>query len=193
MNETHSRSFYFDESRFACTINLLRTAWCYLISISSFWFWQASFLSVGLFWQMCRPSQHRVVWLDVHESPWILTSFFPCTRHLWQICHPSEHSVVLLDSCIWSRYASFCIFDGLFCHVCLFSQHRVVLLDFYDWMLRYVTPHQEELHQVLAAIATSVTELTPPDTVLTLVKVRLYICIYIYIYACMYVICCSVL
>ena len=50
------------------------------------------------------------------------------------------------------------------------AHHRVVLLEFYEWMVRYITPQQESLHSVLASLATSVTELTPPDTVLTVVR-----------------------
>jgi protein SDA1 len=49
------------------------------------------------------------------------------------------------------------------------ATHRIVLLEFYDWMLRYLTPQQLELHQLLAALATSVSPLTPPDAVLSLV------------------------
>ena len=44
-----------------------------------------------------------------------------------------------------------------------------MLLEFYDWMRRYLTPSQEEVHKLLAIVATSVTELTPPDTALALV------------------------
>jgi len=83
-------------------INPLSTAWCDLISISHFWFGQASFLSVGLFWQKCRPSQHRVVWLDVHESPWILTRLFSFVQVTYDKCviplsTASYYSILIFD------------------------------------------------------------------------------------------------
>ena len=34
------------------------------------------------------------------------------------------------------------------------AHHKVVLLDFYDWIPKYVSPKQEELHTILAALAT---------------------------------------
>jgi protein SDA1 len=49
------------------------------------------------------------------------------------------------------------------------QEHGVLLLEFYEWMRRYLTPSQEEVHKLLAIVATSVTELTPPDTALVLV------------------------
>ncbi|EKX41505.1 hypothetical protein GUITHDRAFT_112478 [Guillardia theta CCMP2712] len=52
----------------------------------------------------------------------------------------------------------------------IMSVHQLILLDFYDFMSRFLQPSQEELHKVLAIIAQSVTSLTPPETISTLLK-----------------------
>ena len=39
----------------------------------------------------------------------------------------------------------------------IMSVHQLILLDFYDFMSRFLQPSQEELHKVLAIIAQSVT------------------------------------
>eukprot|EP00960_Hanusia_phi_P056580 763318-Hanusia_phi.AAC.1 len=52
----------------------------------------------------------------------------------------------------------------------IMSVHELILLDFYDSTSCYLQPSQEELHKVLAIIAQSVTSLTPPETISSLVK-----------------------
>jgi protein SDA1 len=52
----------------------------------------------------------------------------------------------------------------------IMAEHRVAILEFYDWVVRYLTPQQQDLHKILAAVASSITVLTPPDTVGALIE-----------------------
>jgi protein SDA1 len=53
----------------------------------------------------------------------------------------------------------------------LIGIHKLLLLGFYDWVLKYLQPHQKDVTLVLVMVAQSAHELVPPDVMEPVVKV----------------------
>ena len=52
----------------------------------------------------------------------------------------------------------------------LIGVHRLILLNFYDYLIPYLKPHQKEVTSILAFAAQSSHELVPPDALETVVQ-----------------------
>jgi SDA1. len=52
----------------------------------------------------------------------------------------------------------------------MIGRHKLIVLNFYPFMMKYMFPHQKEIAKILAYVAESCHELTPPDELETVLK-----------------------
>jgi len=52
----------------------------------------------------------------------------------------------------------------------MIGRHKLLVINFYSFMIKYIMPHQKDINKILAYVAESCHELTPPDDLQTVLK-----------------------
>jgi len=52
----------------------------------------------------------------------------------------------------------------------LIGVHKLILLNFYTFIIKYLVPHQRDVTQILAYTAQSIHDLIPPDSIEPIVE-----------------------